>query len=219
MTRIEVFVDAAFAFALTMLVIAGDSVPGDLGEMLLALKGVPTFAATFLMLMLFWSAHRNWSRRFGIEDVTVMWLSGFFVFVMLVWVYPLKMVFGGMFEFFSAGWLPSQVSIESWYELRLLFVVYGSGFFFLSLTVIGLNAHALRLRDALRLNALEIHDARAEVIGWSSSSAISLLSVVLAITLPDGWVSLAGFSYFLLAITGPVFGIRLGRERHRLLEG
>ncbi|MCB1643573.1 MAG: DUF1211 domain-containing protein, partial [Xanthomonadales bacterium] len=40
-TRLEAFVDAAFAFALTMLVISIDEIPGNRAELVQALKGVP----------------------------------------------------------------------------------------------------------------------------------------------------------------------------------
>ncbi len=216
MTRIEVFVDAAFAFALTMLVVAGNDVPKDFSELVTALKGVPTFAATFLMIVMFWSAHRGWSRRFGLEDGVVVWLSFGFVFVMLIFVYPLRMVFSSMFHFFSAGWLPSEVAIESAWEMRLLFAVYGAGFFLLSVNVIALNAYALRMRAALGLSALEAHDTRAQILGWIGPAAISLLSVLLALTLPGGALSLAGFVYFALAVIGPVVGVRMGRQRRAL---
>jgi|GEM_PF-6448438 len=41
-TRTEAFVDGAFAFALTLLAIAGDHIPGSVGELIAALKGLPT---------------------------------------------------------------------------------------------------------------------------------------------------------------------------------
>ena len=43
MTRIEVFVDAAFAFAVTMLVISFDQIPQSFNEMVEAVKGIPAF--------------------------------------------------------------------------------------------------------------------------------------------------------------------------------
>lgn len=216
MTRIEVFVDAAFAFALTMLVISAGALPRTLAEMLQAMQGIPTFAATFMMMVLFWSAHRNWSRRFGVEDRTVVMLSCFFVFVMLIFVYPLRMVFSSMFHFMSAGRLPSDVQIETWLELRQLFIVYGIGFALLSLVIIALNAHAWRMRERLQLNALEMHDTWAEAVGWLPCPIVALLSILLALVLPDGHVGLAGFAYFLLAISGPVIGIHFGRKRRTL---
>ena len=42
-TRIEAFVDAAFAFALTLLVISFDEIPESYEQLVDALKGVPAF--------------------------------------------------------------------------------------------------------------------------------------------------------------------------------
>ena len=39
-TRLEAFVDASFAFALTLLVISGDSIPGSIEELVDALKQI-----------------------------------------------------------------------------------------------------------------------------------------------------------------------------------
>ena len=50
MTRIETFTDAAFAFAVTMLVISVDSTPTDMDELVRALRGIPAFALSFALL-------------------------------------------------------------------------------------------------------------------------------------------------------------------------
>jgi uncharacterized membrane protein len=49
-TRLENFVDAAFAFAVTVLVISIGHVPNTVAEMLQALRGLPTFVVTFLLI-------------------------------------------------------------------------------------------------------------------------------------------------------------------------
>lgn len=54
MTRIEVFVDAAFAFAVTLLVISFDSIPSIFEEMVLALKGTPAFVVSAAQLIWIW---------------------------------------------------------------------------------------------------------------------------------------------------------------------
>src|SRR4051812_50009146 len=46
MTRLETFIDAAFAFAVTMMVIATDRVPDDISGLLDAFKNVPAFVAS-----------------------------------------------------------------------------------------------------------------------------------------------------------------------------
>ena len=50
MTRLETFIDAAFAFAITMLVIAGSQVPDDVDALLGAFKNVPTFICSIAVL-------------------------------------------------------------------------------------------------------------------------------------------------------------------------
>ena len=51
MTRIEVFVDAAFAFAVTMLMISFDAIPTSFPEMMAAAKGIPAFMAAVTQLV------------------------------------------------------------------------------------------------------------------------------------------------------------------------
>ena len=75
MTRLESFVDAAFAFAVTMLVIAGQQVPDDVATLLKAFKEVPVFAASIAVLAIFWRGHWLWSRRYGLEDTISIWIS------------------------------------------------------------------------------------------------------------------------------------------------
>ena len=48
MTRMETFADAAFAFAVTMLVISVEAVPQNYEEFAAALKSIPAFFASFL---------------------------------------------------------------------------------------------------------------------------------------------------------------------------
>ena len=67
-TRLETFVDAAFAFALTLLVIAGDTLPESFAELREALRRTPVFVLCFVLVAMFWSSHNRWSRRYGLED-------------------------------------------------------------------------------------------------------------------------------------------------------
>lgn len=85
MTRIEIFSDAAFAFAVTMLVISLSSVPRNYDELLVAMKGVPAFAASFTVIMVLWVSHRRWSRRFGLDDGISTFLTLALIFIILVY--------------------------------------------------------------------------------------------------------------------------------------
>jgi len=51
MTRLETFIDAAFAFAITMLVIATQQIPDDIETLLAAFKNVPAFVASIIVLI------------------------------------------------------------------------------------------------------------------------------------------------------------------------
>src|SRR5207247_4033179 len=68
MTRLETFIDAAFAFAISMLVIAAQQIPDNIQALLGAFKNVPTFVCSIAVLGIFWRGHWLWSRRYGLED-------------------------------------------------------------------------------------------------------------------------------------------------------
>jgi hypothetical protein len=76
MTRLETFIDAAFAFAITMLVIAAQQIPDDIETLLAAFKNVPAFVASVIVLGIFWRGHWLWSRRYGLEDGISISLAG-----------------------------------------------------------------------------------------------------------------------------------------------
>ncbi len=205
-TRLEAFVDAAFAFAVTLLVISLDTIPSSISAMVNALKGVPAFAASFAQIMIFWSAHATWSRRFGLDDARSQQLSLLLVFLVLVYVYPLKILFGGLFFWISRGWLPQVASIDTLWDLQMMFVVYGIAFTTLSLCMAGLYQQALRATVRPALEPAEIGRARAEIVRWIYSALVAGISMTFALLLPEHpspWiVGLPGLVYGLLGFTG-----------------
>src|SRR6202163_942460 len=97
MTRLETFIDAAFAFAISMLVIAAQQIPDNIQALLAAFKNVPTFICSIAVLGIFWRGHWLWSRRYGLEDGISILISWALIFTMLIYVYPLKIIFSAMF--------------------------------------------------------------------------------------------------------------------------
>lgn len=214
MTRLETFTDAAFAFAVTLLVVGGgDSIPTNFDDMIEAMKQVPAFAASFANIMLFWYAHHIWSRRFGLENTGSIFLSLLLVFVVLVYVYPLKAIYSGAMEFFSAGYLESYFSLESAADLRTMFVIFGAGYASLSGMVVLLNRHALSYREALALSELELFDTSTAQRFWTIMMAVPLISVVLALVLPEQLLVIAGMFYGVFGILTPWYSIRRSRQR------
>jgi hypothetical protein len=200
MTRLESFVDAAFAFAVTMLVIAGQQVPDNAVTLLKAFKEVPVFAASIAVLAIFWRGHWLWSRRYGLEDTISICISWGLIFTMLVYVYPLKLVFGGMFYFLSNGRLGQRVMVETIGQGRALFAVYAAGFSALAFEILLLNLRAWRLRVPLRLNEWEQNITRNELIGWSIPLGVGLASLLLALTMPAPQIEWSGWIYWSLPI-------------------
>ena len=128
-TRIEAFYDAAFAFAITLMVISIDEIPDSAQSLIEALKSVPAFAASFLLIVLFWSAHSTWSRRYGINDRAGQRLSLLTVFLVLVFIYPMRMVFAAFFFWVTDGWLPAHIEVENGPgDMRLIILVFAVGF-------------------------------------------------------------------------------------------
>jgi len=195
-TRLDTFVDAAFAFVLTLLVISFDAIPSNYPEMLAAVRRIPGFAASFAILMMFWLQHRRWSRWYGLENSKTILHSLALIFVMLVYVYPLRMIFEGLFSNITGGFLPTSYQIETYDQLRMIFVFYSVGFLAMSLLISQLYRAAMRSSTALALNQIELRKTSIKVHVWTIAASFGLLSIVMALTLPDAWIVAAGYIYF-----------------------
>jgi uncharacterized membrane protein len=84
MTRLETFIDAAFAFAISMLVIAAQQIPDNIQTLLSAFKNVPTFVCSIAVLGIFWRGHWLWSRRYGLEDGASILISWGMIITILI---------------------------------------------------------------------------------------------------------------------------------------
>lgn len=218
MTRLEAFADAAFAFSVTLLVVGGaDTVPANFDEMIRAMKQVPAFAASFANIMLFWYAHHIWSRRFGLDDLPSVFLSLLLVFVVLVYVYPLKAIHSGALDYFSGGYFPSYFGLRYVADVRTMFVFFGAGYSALCLVIVLLNRHALANKDALALSSLEQFDTHTEISYWLIFLSVAVVSIVLAIVLPDRSISAAGIVYASYGVLFPVYAVRRIRKRKALV--
>lgn len=214
-TRLETFVDAAFAFAVTLLVVSFQSMPHTFAELYDALRRLPAFLAGFAILALFWNAHDRFSRRTGLEDARAKALGLLLVAATLFYVYPLRMVMSAGMHFVSGGWAPSELAVRSLWEFQLIFVIYGVGFATLGGILAALNGHALQCAEALRLDGAERAVLRGEVRTHLVLVACALLSIALALLLaPDSrWTqSLPGFAYALLGVALPWLAARNRRQ-------
>lgn len=203
-TRLETFVEAASAFALTLLLIAVGDVPDSIPAMLDALRRIPAFAGAFALLAMFRWAHNTRSRRDGLDDGPALVLSLACVFVAVIHVCPLRLLSEGLF----GGALPGAIRLATIDELKAMCVVYGACFPCMGLVLAALYAHALRRRVALDLDEHETRETAGEVAARVWLAANGLFSIVAALLLPARGPSrvyaLPGLVYFSMFLTGPV---------------
>lgn len=220
-TRLETFVDAAYAFAVTLLVVSFGAMPDSFTELYDALRRFPAFLAGFAIITMFWASHHRYSRRFGLEDATVVVLSLALVAVTLFYVYPLRMVMSAGMHYMTGGWVPLELAVENSDQYRMVWVIYGTGFALLSALTALLNRHALGQAGPLRLDEAEKAIARSEIVVGAVLVGCALLSILLALTMPDGrgWhQGLPGMAYALLGFVLPVYGIHSGRRIEALAQ-
>jgi hypothetical protein len=204
MTRLETFIDASFAFAISMLVIAPQQIPDNIEALLGAFRNVPAFVASIIVLGIFWRGHWLWSRRYGLEDGISIFISWAMLVTILIYIYPLKGIFGSMWFLLSDGQVGHKLGIHLDWQERALFALFAVGFIAIALEILLLNLRAWQLRDPLRLNARERLITRYEVTGWSMPVGVGLLSLVLALTLPIDQIAWSGWIYFSMALLVPL---------------
>tara|TARA_R110002167_G_C12546207_1_gene640474 strand:+ start:164 stop:877 length:714 start_codon:yes stop_codon:yes gene_type:complete len=198
MTRIETFVAAAFAFAVTMLVISVGNVPETMQDFVDATKQIPAFTASCALIMWIWHTHAVWCRRYGLEDGMTIFLSASLIILVLTYIYPLRLMMQALFNRMSNGYFPMEMTINHVWELRFMFAFYAIGFLLLSLNFIALYIYALRNKDSLALDELEYFDSQTEIYMWSIGSGISLLSLLFSLWLPTHLIGFSGYVLFVL---------------------
>lgn len=215
-TRIEAFTDAAFAFAVTLLMIGGGHVPANIAELVDALKGVPGYAASFALLCLFWHAHYIWYRRYGVEDGRSVVLSLLLVFLVLIYVYPLRMMFTAAFMSVGGSAAPGAFVPQAWSDMQAMFVIFGVAYASMSGVVVLFYLHARTLGADLGLDAREIEITRSGLVRWSINAGVGVASGLLALATPGRSPGIAfalpGLTYGLLALSGPLLRRRLQRR-------
>src|SRR6266849_1672206 len=142
MTRLETFIDAAFAFAISMLVIAPQQIPDNIDALLGAFRNVPAFVTSIIVLGIFWRGHWLWSRRYGLEDGVSIFISWAMIVTILIYIYPLKAIFSAMWFLLSGGRVGHMLGTHSETEERALFAVFALGFTAIALEMVLLNLRA-----------------------------------------------------------------------------
>jgi hypothetical protein len=188
-----------------MLVIAGQQIPDHITQLLAAFRNVPTFICSIAVLGIFWRGHWLWSRRYGLEDGASIVISWALIITVLIYVYPLKAIFGSMWYYVSEGRIGQVLGLGTTEtQARAIFAIYAIGIVIIALEILLLHLRAWQLREPLQLNAREKLMTRAELTGWSIPVMVGLLSLVLALVLPVDTLPWCGWLYFSVVILVPL---------------
>ena len=207
--RLDAFVDASFAFALTLLVISGSRPLETYADLDMALGRVPAFAAGFALLALFWSAHRRFGRMTAARDGAITLISLMIVFTVMIYVFPLRLLTETGASWMTGGLVPGRERITTLGDLRGIFVTYGLGFAFLS------GLYAL-LHHVARPTAVDAPSRVALIRGrdiWAICGAAGLASAGLAaLPLLRHMPWLPGFAYWLIPAGIGLYYARVGKR-------
>jgi len=171
--RLDNFTDAAFAFAVSLMVIGGAGAPQTFDALVGALADLPAFAFGFAVMAMFWLGHVRWRRVRGDGDWLSILLTLTLIFLTLIYVQPLR----GMATA-TALWFTGQ-GREFGGSLTGLFAVYGTGFVLMSATMTGLWVESLR---GDHLSREKRANARGERGIWTIMALTGLVSILISST-------------------------------------
>jgi uncharacterized membrane protein len=204
-TRLEGFTDAVFAFAVTLLVVSLE-VPKTFPELLVAMHGFLAFGVCFAVLANVWYQHYRFFRRYALESPWVVFLNCLLLFFVLFYVYPLKFVFTVMFD-------SAEISGA---EARALFTIWSLGYATVFAVFALLYLHAWRFRAQLELTPLEAIRTQVSLLDQLAMVFIALLSTALTRAMPDRYVGIAGYIYFLVPLYFTIAHSIAGRRERQL---
>lgn len=207
--RLDMFVDGAFAFTLTLLAIGGETIPNTAEKLLHILAGVPAAALCFAQIAWMWHGHVQWRHLCTRSTRTGLLLSLLLVFFALIFVYPLHMVFGSACYGLSGGVLSSDIAVRLNSDARTMFVCYGLAYIAMAGTLTLLYRHAARLWPA---GTEERRQASIRMVMWAVPTVVGLLSALTALLVPERLLGFAGLEYALLGLIGLV--IKWYKRRH-----
>ncbi len=195
--RLDAFTDAAFAFAVTLMVAGAGGMASDYRQLESALAAAPSFAIAFALIAMFWLAHVRARRMIGDGDWRFLLLTLALVFTVLLYVHPLRAMASSFAAYLTGS--------DGGYDGRLgpMFTFYGVGFVLMSLLTAGLF---LLVRRNSTVSASDRREAKGHVVIWLILAGTGLLSTLM--TMFRATVAFAPMLYATLPITIGLFSAR-----------
>jgi len=217
-SRLETFSDAVFAFALTLIIVSIE-VPKSFDELWETLKGTLSFAVCFAALFQIWNSQNVFFRRYGLNDGLTVVLNGMLLFVVLVYVYPMK--FLAQFLFSNGIYRQNGQAVHmitSAGQITSLMLIYGAGYTVISMLFYLMYRNAQSKSVHLELSPKEVFETKTISSINLLSVVIGLIAMAMALLLPQGVSGLSGFTYFLIPVVYTIWFSYRGKKG-RLLFG
>jgi uncharacterized membrane protein len=208
-SRVEAFSDAAFGFALTLLVVTLE-VPKSYEELMRTMRGLPSFACCFGLLVWIWSEHNMFFRRYGLQDGWTIVMNSLLLFVTLFYVYPLKFMFDSMFGWLGAVPGLTPMTLE---EMSRASAVYATGFIVLFLIFTLLYRYAYTKRGELGLTPREIADVKVYAGHHLVSAGVGVVALSIAMLAPVQFAPISPTAFMLMGPAHWIFAMLTEKRR------
>ena len=225
-TRIETFSDAVFAVAFALVVLSS-AVPETFDELRKSISDIlPSFICIVLIVVI-WYQHYVFFLRYGLQSTKTVTVNTFLLFMLLVYVYPLKFLARFLVELYSGlifgrpdNFMNSFGGEMNSENMTLLMTAYGAGATLIFMTMAWLYRHAYKKREDLDLSEYETFATQVSLWQNLLMSSIPFLSTVVAFLHPFGHGALnfgiAGFIYMLYPPVMLSFGYKVKKKSKKL---
>ncbi len=225
-TRIETFSDAVFAVAFTLVVLSS-TVPETFDELRKSIHDIiPSFICIVLIVVI-WYQHYVFFLRYGLQNTKTVTINTFLLFLVLIYIYPLKFLARFLVELYSGlifgrpdNFMDDFGGNMNSENMTLLMTAYGAGATMIFMAMTWLYRHAYNKREDLGLNEYESFATKASMWQNLLMSSIPFLSTMIAFLHPFGYGALnfgiAGFIYMLYPPVMITFGYKMNRRSKKL---
>ncbi len=200
-TRLEGLTDAMFGFAITLLIVSLEP-PTSYDQLVKLMLSFPAFGVTFLLMMFIWYWHYRFFRQYGLNTGKVVWVNGILMFVVLLFVFPLKFFATIVIDYiFLERWLgfdmPDQLD-RSGLNYPVLHTIYAIGFAAVFYCFAWFYSLALGAREDLDLTEEEASSTRLHIGIYMIVATVPLFTIPI-VWLPTPFAPMyAGMSNFLI---------------------
>ncbi len=182
-------------------------VPRTFGELYQAMHGFFPFAMSFGMLLFIWYSQYLWFRRYALQDSASVVLNGALLFIVLFYVYPLKLLSTVMINQFTGG--GNVVRLANGHEEPIIgpgqgytmMLIYDSGFIAVFAVLALLYAYAWSRREVLELDAIERHKTIEKLGAHLCLFAVGMVSLAVLLVAGGAPSRLRGSSILVLHLS------------------